>query len=172
MSNSKLFKKKKINCKEDENSCAFVNSILYDHFQIQFDKLVNKIKMESIKVIEVYVIKGDQKDSDVLSFPTANTEIKYENVKRINNGFILSNTKINGIIYHSVSLVNKRNHLIKTYIFDFDKNIYGEKIQITFFNPLITISTNELADNNKIKELFKLSIEKAEKIINNNKKLF
>ena len=71
-----------------------------------------------------------------LGFPTANIEI-IEN-SCLKNGVYITNTYIEGEVYHSVSNVgynptvgnNKRN--IETYIFDFNDDIYEKEIKVEF----------------------------------------
>jgi len=86
------------------------------------------------------VIKGKQLGSK-LGFPTANISIDF-NMSLPKPGVYVSKTKVNNRIYNSITNVgfnptfNQKNYNIETYILEFNKNIYGEEVEVRFLHRI------------------------------------
>lgn len=82
------------------------------------------------------VITGDRRGTK-MGIPTANLEID-ENYAIPRNGVFATNTIVDGVSYKSITDIGKNPTFngeklkIETHIFDFDKMIYGETIEVIF----------------------------------------
>ena len=106
--------------------------ITYNKYEKQFEKL--KDRVENIKqdiVLFGVVVKQRQKDGKN-GFPTINIET-YTN---INAGTYVSVVEIDNIVYHSISFVSSRSNFVKTYLLNFNKNLYGIKVKLTLLKFL------------------------------------
>ncbi|MBI4080452.1 MAG: riboflavin kinase [Candidatus Levybacteria bacterium] len=112
------------------------------------------------------VIKGQQRGKQ-LGFPTANVATD----SPIPEGIYVSTTVYNGKEYQSITFIgaaktfNETNFQSETFIFDFDKDIYGENLSITLLEKLREnkkfTSADELVkqmkdDTMKAREYFKV----------------
>jgi len=83
------------------------------------------------------VIHGDGRGKEI-SFPTANIELDDKNKIIPNNGVYAVNVEYKTKQYKGMMNIGDRPtfrnsiHALEVNIFDFDKNIYGEKIKISF----------------------------------------
>ncbi|WP_432665005.1 bifunctional riboflavin kinase/FAD synthetase [Wukongibacter baidiensis] len=86
------------------------------------------------------VIKGKQLGSK-LGFPTANISIDF-NMSLPKPGVYVSKTKVGNRVYNSITNVgfnptfNQKNYNIETYILEFNKNIYGEEVEVHFLHRI------------------------------------
>jgi len=98
---------------------------------------VNKILGKPYSLYGV-VVKGDQ-IGRTIDFPTANMECGCYLPKQ---GVYITNVKINGKIYPSITNIGNRPTISgstlrnETHILDFNQNIYGDKIKIIFIKVL------------------------------------
>ena len=89
------------------------------------------------------VVKGRQLGRTI-SFPTANLELDGKYLLPETNGVYITKIKVNNNIYKSVTNIGynptvsdeKNKKFIETHILDFDEDIYGEKIEIYFYEFL------------------------------------
>ncbi|BBB31867.1 riboflavin kinase / FMN adenylyltransferase [Thermotomaculum hydrothermale] len=85
--------------------------------------------------LEGIVIHGEQRGRKI-GFPTANIITENELVPRL--GVYASYTKLNSINYPSITNIGYKptfgseKIIVETYIFDFDREIYGELIEVKF----------------------------------------
>lgn len=89
------------------------------------------------------VVKGRQLGRTI-NFPTANLELDGKYLLPETNGVYITKIKVNNKIYKSVTNIGynptvsdeKNKKFIETHILDFDEDIYGEKIEIYFYEFL------------------------------------
>lgn len=89
------------------------------------------------------VVKGRQLGRTI-NFPTANLELDGKYLLPETNGVYVTKIKVNNKIYKSVTNIGynptvsdeKNRKFIETHILDFDEDIYGEKIEIYFYEFL------------------------------------
>ena len=139
-------------------------TVLYDEFEKQIEILRNRLK-EKDKVVEGIIIKRTQQTNKI-GYPTADIEFNND-VLNINNGFYLSNVKIDNTSYNGISMVYKNN--ISTHIIEFDKNIYGEKATISIkkmLSPSNLTETN-IKDLDFLKQEFDKCIELSKQFTEN-----
>lgn len=158
-------------------------NILVSYFQNTYalnfvlDKNGNKISSCNIKQ---YIKNGDIKEANndlgyeyqikgkiiigkkigrTLGFPTANIKLSF-NYCLPNNGVYVTKIKIDDIIYKSITNIgvsptikNDNIRTIETFIFDFNKDIYGEEVTLYFIDKLRDeIKFNSITElKNKIK---------------------
>ncbi|MDF2672003.1 MAG: bifunctional riboflavin kinase/FAD synthetase [Clostridiales bacterium] len=104
--------------------------------KIEAGKISDANILLGYKLFHIGIVKKGKMLGRRLGFPTANIEI-IEN-SCLKNGVYITNTYIDGEVYHSVSNVgynptvgnDKRN--IETYVFDFDDNLYEKEIKVEF----------------------------------------
>lgn len=111
------------------------------------------------------VVEG-AKRGRTLGFPTANINPDDENKLIPRNGVYFVRVNLNDKVYYGVANIGLRptfNHAIKpiteVFIFDFDRDIYGEKLTLEFLSRL----RNEIKFNSKeeLENQIKLDVEKA-----------
>lgn len=97
------------------------------------------------------VIKGKQMGSK-LGFPTANIEVNF-NLSLPKPGVYVTKTKVGEKLYRSITNVgfnptfNQKTYNIETFILDFNKNIYGEEVEVKFLHRIREeIKFNNLTD--------------------------
>ena len=117
-------------------------------------------------LIKEKVISGNKLGREI-GFKTAN--IKYFN-KFLKNGVYMAKVKYNNIIYDGIAnygikptISNKNEYLLEVNIFDFNKNIYNEYIEILLmdkirdeikFNSLNDLKNQIKKDIGEVKEKF------------------
>jgi riboflavin kinase/FMN adenylyltransferase len=85
------------------------------------------------------VVQGDKRGR-LLGFPTANIKADHELLPE--PGVYVSRIKLHNTLYNGVVSIgyrptfNKNIIAVEAYIFDFNKNIYGEKLTLFFLNRL------------------------------------
>ena len=107
------------------------------------------------------VVKGRQLGRTI-NFPTANLELDDKYLLPEMNGVYITKIKVNNKIYKSVTNIGynptvsdeKNKKFIETHILDFDEDIYGEKIEIYFYEFLRKEQKFESFDH--LKEQLKL----------------
>lgn len=83
-------------------------------------------------------VKLGQSRGKKLGFPTANLTLR----KNLPFGIYISQTKINRVMYPSMTFIgkvltfNETNYLAETNILDFDKNIYGQWISVRILKKI------------------------------------
>ena len=113
------------------------------------------------------VVKGRQLGRTI-NFPTANLELDGKYLLPEMNGVYVTKIKVNNKIYKSITNIGynptvsaeKNKKFIETYIFDFDEDIYGEKIEIYFYEFLRKEKKFESFDH--LKEQLKLDKKTCE----------
>ena len=113
------------------------------------------------------VVKGRQLGRTI-SFPTANLELDGKYLLPETNGVYITKIKVNNNIYKSVTNIGynptvsdeKNKKFIETHILDFDEDIYGEKIEIYFYEFLRKEQKFESFDH--LKEQLKLDKKSCE----------
>lgn len=115
------------------------------------------------------VIHGNQQGR-LIGFPTANLAIEDQYKLIAANGVYSSHIWIEGEKYNGMTFIGFRPTIndgefrIETHVFDFDKDIYGEKITVSFinrirdeikFNDLISLSVQLKKDMTLIKQHLK-----------------
>lgn len=113
------------------------------------------------------VVKGRQLGRTI-NFPTANLELDDKYLLPEMNGVYITKIKVNNKIYKSVTNIGynptvsdeKNKKFIETHILDFDKDIYGEKIEIYFYEFLRKEQKFESFDH--LKEQLKLDKKTCE----------
>ena len=113
------------------------------------------------------VVKGRQLGRTI-NFPTANLELDGKYLLPETNGVYITKIKVNNKIYKSVTNIGynptvsaeKNKKFIETHILDFDENIYGEKIEIYFYEFLRKEQKFESFDH--LKEQLKLDKKTCE----------
>ena len=113
------------------------------------------------------VVKGRQLGRTI-NFPTANLELDGKYLLPETNGVYITKIKVNNKIYKSVTNIGynptvsdeKNKKFIETHIVDFDEDIYGEKIEIYFYEFLRKEQKFESFDH--LKEQFKLDKKTCE----------
>lgn len=114
------------------------------------------------------VVKGRQLGRTI-NFPTANLELDGKYLLPETNGVYITKIKVNNKIYKSVTNIGynptvsdeKNKKFIETHILDFDEDIYGEKIEIYFYEFLRKEQKFESFDH--LKEQLKLDKKTCEK---------
>ena len=97
-----------------------------------------------------------------INFPTANLELDGKYLLPDTNGVYITKIKVNNKIYKSVTNIGynptvsdeKNKKFIETHILEFDEDIYGEKIEIYFYEFLRKEQKFESFD--RLKEQLKL----------------
>ena len=113
------------------------------------------------------VVKGRQLGRTI-NFPTANLELDGKYLLPEMNGVYVTKIKVNNKIYKSITNIGynptvsaeKNKKFIETYILDFDEDIYGEKIEIYFYEFLRKEKKFESFDH--LKEQLKLDKKTCE----------
>ena len=113
------------------------------------------------------VVKGRQLGRTI-NFPTANLELDDKYLLPDTNGVYITKIKVNNNIYKSVTNIGynptvsdeKNKKFIETHILDFDEDIYGEKIEIYFYEFLRKEQKFESFDH--LKEQLKLDKKTCE----------
>ena len=113
------------------------------------------------------VVKGRQLGRTI-NFPTANLELDGKYLLPETNGVYITKIKVNNKIYKSVTNIGynptvsdeKNKKFIETHIIDFDEDIYGEKIEIYFYEFLRKEQKFESFDH--LKEQLKLDKKTCE----------
>lgn len=113
------------------------------------------------------VVKGRQLGRTI-NFPTANLELDGKYLLPETNGVYVTKIKVNNKIYKSVTNIGynptvsdeKNKKFIETHILDFDEDIYGEKIEIYFYEFLRKEQKFESFDH--LKEQLKLDKKTCE----------
>ena len=113
------------------------------------------------------VVKGRQLGRTI-NFPTANLELDGKYLLPETNGVYITKIKVNNNIYKSVTNIGynptvsdeKNKKFIETHILDFDEDIYGEKIEIYFYEFLRKEQKFESFDH--LKEQLKLDKKTCE----------
>ena len=113
------------------------------------------------------VVKGRQLGRTI-NFPTANLELDGKYLLPETNGVYITKIKVNNKIYKSVTNIGynptisdeKNKKFIETHILDFDEDIYGEKIEIYFYEFLRKEQKFESFDH--LKEQLKLDKKTCE----------
>ena len=113
------------------------------------------------------VVKGRQLGRTI-NFPTANLELDGKYLLPETNGVYVTKIKVNNKIYKSVTNIGynptvsdeKNRKFIETHILDFDEDIYGEKIEIYFYEFLRKEQKFESFDH--LKEQLKLDKKTCE----------
>ena len=113
------------------------------------------------------VVKGRQLGRTI-NFPTANLELDGKYLLPETNGVYITKIKVNNNIYKSVTNIGynptvsdeKNKKFIETHILDFDEDIYGEKIEIYFYEFLRKEQKFESFDH--LKEQLKLDKKNCE----------
>ena len=113
------------------------------------------------------VVKGRQLGRTI-NFPTANLELDGKYLLPDTNGVYITKIKVNNNIYKSVTNIGynptvsdeKNKKFIETHILDFDEDIYGEKIEIYFYEFLRKEQKFESFDH--LKEQLKLDKKTCE----------
>ena len=113
------------------------------------------------------VVKGRQLGRTI-NFPTANLELDGKYLLPETNGVYITKIKVNNKIYKSVTNIGynptvsdeKNKKFIETHIVDFDEDIYGEKIEIYFYEFLRKEQKFESFDH--LKEQLKLDKKTCE----------
>ena len=113
------------------------------------------------------VVKGRQLGRTI-NFPTANLELDDKYLLPETNGVYITKIKVNNNIYKSVTNIGynptvsdeKNKKFIETHILDFDEDIYGEKIEIYFYEFLRKEQKFESFDH--LKEQLKLDKKTCE----------
>ena len=113
------------------------------------------------------VVKGRQLGRTI-NFPTANLELDGKYLLPETNGVYITKIKVNNNIYKSVTNIGynptvsdeKNKKFIETHILDFNEDIYGEKIEIYFYEFLRKEQKFESFDH--LKEQLKLDKKTCE----------
>lgn len=113
------------------------------------------------------VVKGRQLGRTI-NFPTANLELDGKYLLPETNGVYITKIKVNNKIYKSITNIGynptvsdeKNKKFIETHILDFDEDIYGEKIEIYFYEFLRKEQKFESFDH--LKEQLKLDKKTCE----------
>ena len=113
------------------------------------------------------VVKGRQLGRTI-NFPTANLELDDKYLLPETNGVYITKIKVNNKIYKSVTNIGynptvsdeKNKKFIETHILDFNEDIYGEKIEIYFYEFLRKEQKFESFDH--LKEQLKLDKKSCE----------
>jgi riboflavin kinase/FMN adenylyltransferase len=101
--------------------------------------------------LEGSVITG-MKRGKSLGFPTANLKIN-KDIARPSNGIYATVAMVSGVRYPAATSVGTnptfggKEQTVETYILDFDKNIYGQSLSISFYEKLRNELTFNSVDN-------------------------
>ncbi len=121
-------------------------------------------------IIEGIIIKGKGRGKK-LGFPTANIEPEKSSFEKtgLESGVYASIIEIDGVFYNSATSIgrnetfNEKKTTIETYIFNFDKDIYGKKV---FLNLIAKVSNIKKFDSEeKLKAKMQEDIKKAKAIL-------
>lgn len=102
-------------------------------------KMANQLLTREV-VLAGEVVHG-KKLGRTIGFPTANLKVE-ENITIPKKGIYYTNVEIDGVIYKGITnignnpTVNGHNTTVETYILDFSKDIYGEKIKLYFIESI------------------------------------
>jgi riboflavin kinase / FMN adenylyltransferase len=83
-------------------------------------------------------VKSGAKRGKDLGFPTVNLSLH----KNISSGIYISKTRVNGVIYPSLSFVgeaktfNESNYQLETYLLDKEINLYGKWISVELIKKI------------------------------------
>lgn len=106
--------------------------ITYNRYEKQFEKLKDRVENINNEIVLFgVVVKQRQRDAKG-GFPTINIETYLQ----INAGAYVSVVEIDNILYHSISFVSSRNNFVKTYLLNFNQDIYGVKVKLTLLKFL------------------------------------
>lgn len=112
------------------------------------------------------VVKGVSRGK-ILGFPTANIEVEDENKLIPKNGVYIVKALIEGEIVYGVMNVGLRptfadtlNIVIEAHLFEFNKNVYGQKIQIELLKRI----RDEKKFNNTEELIYQIGKDKKEAI--------
>lgn len=153
-----LFNKKNNSTNDNQHESCI--NILYDKYEFQMQKLNQKMQNINNQHIIGSVVFGNKKNTGNFS-PTANV---YYNGITLKDGFYQSFVNIEGSHYKSLTLVEDKTKLTKTYIFDFNTNILGKTIDIEIIRLISTlIADRQIA----ISAQFKNNIEIVKKMFSN-----
>ena len=110
------------------------------------------VKNASVMLGRKFSLKGSvitgMKRGKSLGFPTANLKIN-KDIARPSNGIYATVAMVSGVRYPAATSVGTnptfggKEQTVETYILDFDKNIYGQSLSISFYEKL----RNELTFN-------------------------
>jgi riboflavin kinase/FMN adenylyltransferase len=110
------------------------------------------VKNASVMLGRKFSLKGSvitgMKRGKSLGFPTANLKIN-KDIARPSNGIYATVATVSGVRYPAATSVGTnptfggKEQTVETYILDFDKNIYGQSLSISFYEKL----RNELTFN-------------------------
>jgi riboflavin kinase/FMN adenylyltransferase len=122
-----------------------------DDVSVSSTKIRKALKEGNLKTANNYLgyyymlsgtVVNGKKLGGTIGFPTANIEIK-EPYKLIpSTGVYIIRTRINGDLYNGIMNIGfnptvlGKHQTIEAHLFDFNENIYGEKIKIEFLNFL------------------------------------
>ena len=156
-------KKNNASASSDDNSKKNNITILYDKYDKQIKLLTEKMKKKiSVKSFDAIVMVGKEKMRE-MGFPTANIEISLNGLR---DGFYCVEVAFDGQVFDGLALTSQENKLAEIYIIDFDRNIYGKKINVKFLNFIAFLKN---FDECEPKKQFEQNLEKAKNIFKNNK---
>lgn len=99
------------------------------------------------------IVNRGKSEGGKIGFPTANIANK-----DIAPGIYAGNTTVHGVKYNSVIYVGaKRPDVVETHIFDFDKDIYGNQIEIEI--------VQKMRDDREFQNLDELKLQIAQDCI-------
>lgn len=158
-------------------SLSIVPSLKYDGYKISSRNIIKDIENGNLKPVNFllgryYSLKGNVESGfrrgHKLGYPTANLKLSFNYVIP-KDGVYFTKTKYRNKYYFSFTSVgnnptfNNKNVSIETHIFDFDKEIYDEEIEIFFIERF---RDNEKFDSvEKLKEQLSLDREKCNELI-------
>ena len=132
-------------------TCEIVEPVLKDGVRVSSTLIRECLAEGDVETANFYlgrhhfikgiVVKGKGVGGKELGFPTANLRIK-ENITTLKAGVYVTKTLLNGIFHPSVTNVgsnptfNETGVHIETYIFDVDRPLYDETIEVHFFKRL------------------------------------
>ena len=124
-----LFAKKNKDAIGEQNSKTHDLPILHSKFDIQMQSLTKRMQATYIATISGVVMIGQKQDAKYL-FPTADLLFSEKNIQ-VGGYFstILINFGNTKVFYPAISFVLKEK-IVKTYIPNFSKNIYGYQAEI------------------------------------------
>ena len=150
-----------------------VPSVLYEDERVSSSRirqcLINKDLEDANTMLTVpYFILGAVKEGKQLGrtigFPTINIEAHPLKLFPP-NGVYATKTLCQGKYYYGVTnigknpTVNGTQKIVETYLFDFDKNVYGEKVQTYFYEFLR--SEKKFADIEELQKQIAINAEEA-----------
>ncbi|MDO4814527.1 MAG: bifunctional riboflavin kinase/FAD synthetase [Gemella sp.] len=139
-----------------------------------YDGKVSEYKEKSGNYYKIsgHVIKGKQLGRTI-SFPTANLELEEEYVVPKQLGVYITKLKIGENYYKGITNIGKNptvsdtEHVnIETHILNFDKDIYGERIELTFYEYIrsekkfsgLTELKEQLKNDKEIAEMYDINL--------------